>query len=288
VGAGRTDPGEDRLKLIIRWKGQTAEAADGELERLVRAGKIPPDAWIISSVYTHGHAIQAQDLEVYHLWRPAPEPTPPSGPSILAAIYRRRGLSVTEVLLVANLLVSAWLLLTWRAAFSMELSHWTRELKPEIRGPLDVPTLLMPTFVHATPGHLFGNLLYLFAFGAVVEYVLGSWRTLAVYLVSGYVGSLLSFLLLPSPGVSVGASGAIFGLIGAAASYLMRHRANFHERLQWRARRVYIPMVIAVALYSIAAGNLVAHGGGFATGAVVALLLDRPLPAAQRRGQPRP
>ena len=147
-----------------------------------------------------------------------------------------------------------------------------------VRGAWDVWHLMQPTFVHASPGHLFGNLLYLFAFGAVVEYGYGSWRMLVIYLLSGLGGSIASWLWLGHPGLSVGASGAIFGTIGATFVYLVRHHRTFHERLRWRARRVFIPMVLAVAAYSLLGGNLWAHAFGMFTGALAGLVLIRPLP----------
>jgi membrane associated rhomboid family serine protease len=124
-------------------------------------------------------------------------------------------------------------------------------------------------------------MLYLFIFGAVVEYCLGWKRTLVLYLVSGYAGALASYLLLDSPRMSVGASGAIFGLIGATAAILIRHLRDFRFALRWRARRVFIPLVLAVAVHSLSSGNLWAHAGGLVAGAVMALILDRPLPGIE-------
>jgi rhomboid protease GluP len=103
-----------------------------------------------------------------------------------------------------------------------------------------------------------------------------------VYLGAGLTGSIASYLLLQHPAVSVGASGAIFGLIGATAAYLIRHQRDFHARLRWRARRVYIPLTLAVTLYSLTSGNFFAHGGGFVGGAILAALLDRPWPEDER------
>jgi membrane associated rhomboid family serine protease len=261
-------------RMSIRWHGRDALIDESEFEALVRAGLVPDDAWIISPTYTKSHAIQAGDLEVFHLWRPEPTPPPVERPSVLGEIYLRRPVSVATLLLAANLVVSFVLLIAWRGAYPYALAQWALELKLETRGYLDVLHLLMPTFVHATPGHLFGNMLYLFAFGAIVEYAFGAWRTLAIYFTAGLGGSMLSYALLDSPRMSVGASGAIFGLIGATFVYLVRHHRTFGDRLRWRARRIFIPMVLAVIAYSIAGGNLWAHGGGLIVGAIVAAVLD--------------
>lgn len=261
--------------MSIRWHGRDAVIDESDFEALVRAGLVPEDAWIISPTYTRAHAIQAGELEVYHLWRPESSPPPAETPSVLGEIYLRRRFSVALLLLAANLAVAMALLLAWGRAYPYALAEWARDLKLRTDGPFDVVHLLMPTFVHASPGHLFGNMLYLFGFGAVVEYAFGSWRTLIIYVMAGLGGSMLSYALLDSPASSVGASGAIFGLIGASFVYLVRHHRTFGERLRWRARRIFIPMVLAVIAYSLAGGgNLWAHAGGLVTGALVAGLLD--------------
>ena len=260
-------------RMLIRWRDRDTAVDERSFEALVRGGFIPEDAWIISPTYTRAHAVQARDLEVYHLWRPEPEPPPSHPPSILGEIYLERRLTLSVVLLAANLVVAFVLLITWRGEYTYALRDWAVQQKLATRGIFDLPHLLPTNYVHASPGHLFGNLLYLFGFGAVVEYAFGWWRALLVYAVSGWAGSALSLVLLDSRALSVGASGAIFGLIGASFVYLVRNHRSFQERLRWRARRIYIPLVLAVTAYSLTGGNLLAHGGGLVMGAIVAAAL---------------
>lgn len=267
--------------MWIRWRGRDATVDEKDFEALVRAGLVPRDAWIVSPTYTRGHAVEANELETYHLWAPDPDEPPPPPPrtSVLTTIYGSKTPGVTVVMLGANLLVALLLLLRWREGYPYLLRQWTVAQKARVDAWWDVPDLMPMVFMHADLAHLFGNLLYLFAFGAIVEYCLGWWRTLIVYLGAGLTGSIVSYLLLQYPGVSVGASGAIFGLIGATAAYLLRHQREFHARLRWRARRVFIPLTLAVAAYSFTSGNFFAHGGGFLGGAVLAAIFDRALPA---------
>jgi membrane associated rhomboid family serine protease len=72
-------------------------------------------------------------------------------------------------------------------------------------------------FMHAHFWHLFGNMVYLWTFGRRVEDACGSWRFLAFYLLAGMLANLGSVLLDPSVNriPSVGASGAISGVLGA-------------------------------------------------------------------------
>jgi membrane associated rhomboid family serine protease len=85
--------------------------------------------------------------------------------------------------------------------------------------------LITPLFVHANLLHLFVNCYSLYVIGPQVEAPFGYARFLLLYLLSGAAGVVLSFALSPNP--SVGASGAIFGLVGALAEYLYRHRRRF-------------------------------------------------------------
>ncbi len=265
--------------MTIHRGGRRVVLDEHDFEAWVRAGRVPADTWINSPTYTKGREIRADELEVYHLWRPDPEEKrPATRPSVLSAIYLQRRVSVTEVLLLANLITSGILLWIWRASYPFALHDWTRQLKFAISAWYDFPRLIQPTFVHASPAHLFGNLLYLFAFGAVVEYAFGAWRAGAIYVLSAYAGAIASYQLLDSSGVSVGASGAVFGMIGATVVYLIRHRRDFHDAMGWRVRRIFIPLVLAVTVHSLSSGNLWAHAGGLAAGILFGLLLDRPLP----------
>lgn len=76
---------------------------------------------------------------------------------------------------------------------------------------------LSSMFMHAGPWHLFGNAMYLWAFGRRVEDACGSWRFLLFYLSAGLIANIGSVLFTPSVDTvpSIGASGAIAGVMGA-------------------------------------------------------------------------
>ncbi|MGV9203584.1 MAG: rhomboid family intramembrane serine protease [Promethearchaeia archaeon] len=75
--------------------------------------------------------------------------------------------------------------------------------------------LLTPIFFHANIIHLFSNMLGLLLFGTVVEENYSKIQYFAVYFISGMIGNLFSLWLLPLYSISLGASGAVFGLMGA-------------------------------------------------------------------------
>jgi membrane associated rhomboid family serine protease len=154
--------------------------------------------------------------------------------------------------------------------------------------PCPIPvrlTLLTSMFLHGSWMHLIGNMLYLWIVGDNVEEVLGSVRYLIVYLACGLVGSLLQILASPdSVTPTLGASGAIAGLMGAYVIWFPHHQIRV---LVFRFITVLPAVVviggwIALQLYE-GAGSFnrmgegggvayLAHVGGAVTGIFVAFL----------------
>jgi len=85
--------------------------------------------------------------------------------------------------------------------------------------------LLTPIFLHGGIGHLMANSYSLKSMGVNVERAFGQPRLLATYIVSGITGNILSAIQSPNP--AVGASGAIFGLVGAYYTFLSRNQELF-------------------------------------------------------------
>ena len=132
--------------------------------------------------------------------------------------------------------------------------------------------LLTAPWLHGSVDHLLGNGIALYILGMVCESAFGRAQLLVLYVLSGLAGSLLSLVM--SPGPSVGASGAIFGLQGAAIVLFRMHR----DRLLVRDRRVGLVLIIW-ALYTIVGGFMEplidngAHIGGALGGALIARYL---------------
>ena len=76
--------------------------------------------------------------------------------------------------------------------------------------------LLTSMFLHADIMHIFSNMIALLFFGTAVENNFSKIEYIIIYFISGLIGNLFSLILLPPNVISLGASGAIFGLIGAA------------------------------------------------------------------------
>jgi membrane associated rhomboid family serine protease len=131
--------------------------------------------------------------------------------------------------------------------------------------------LITSTFIHAGIFHLGMNMLVLWLVGGPLEQALGRGRFLLLYVVSGLAGSAGALLLSPNA-ATVGASGAIFGIFGAALVF---------ERLQGMyvlggsvVGLVVLNLVFtfAFARFGISVGG---HLGGMAGGALCALALSR-------------
>lgn len=130
--------------------------------------------------------------------------------------------------------------------------------------------LIIGPFMHAGPGHLFGNVAMLFIAGMGCEHAFGPARTLAIFLLSALAGSVLGVFFNAMP--SIGISGAVFGIIAALIAFLSKNEDWVHVRDK------RIGVVFAVwAAYSFATGLLspvvdnFAHLGGFLMGAAMGI-----------------
>ncbi|WFB08488.1 rhomboid family intramembrane serine protease [Streptomyces sp. LX-29] len=123
--------------------------------------------------------------------------------------------------------------------------------------------LVTAMFLHEQPMHIAFNMLSLWWLGPPLEAALGRARFLALYLLSGLGGSALTYLLADQTQASLGASGAIFGLLGATA-VLMR-------RLNYDMRPV-IALLALNLLFTFTWSNIAwqAHIGGLIAGTLVA------------------
>ena len=105
--------------------------------------------------------------------------------------------------------------------------------------------LLTPALLHASVPHILFNMYALIAFGAGLERSFGHWRFLILYVLGAFTGNVLSFLL--SNGYSVGASTAIFGLVGAEGVFLYQNRILFGN--QFRRAIGNVVFVVAINLF---------------------------------------
>lgn len=128
--------------------------------------------------------------------------------------------------------------------------------------------LITSAFLHANLIHLFFNMLFLWWFGRALESHLGAARFLGIYLVSALAGA--AGALVVSPGaVTVGASGAVFGILGAGFILERGHVMVFGGQAMFV---IGINLVLSFALSGISIGG---HVGGLLGGALSMIALTR-------------
>lgn len=129
--------------------------------------------------------------------------------------------------------------------------------------------LLTSAFLHGSFLHIAFNMYVLFALGPTLERVLGHGRFLVLYLVSALGGAIASYAFSDIRTLSVGASGAIFGLMGALVIA--------GRRLRYDITQVLILLGINVVIGFLQPGvDWRAHLGGLVTGAAVAAVFVLP------------
>lgn len=127
------------------------------------------------------------------------------------------------------------------------------------------------TWLHAGLIHLGVNMISLIFVGVRLEQQFGFWKIGLVYLISGVGGSILSVLFIRN-GVSVGASGALFGLLGSMLSELITNWGIYTNRIAAMANLLIIA-AINLAIGILPMVDNFAHIGGFATGFLLGFVL---------------
>lgn len=136
--------------------------------------------------------------------------------------------------------------------------------------------IITSMFLHYDLGHLFNNMLVLFFVGDNLERAAGKWRFLVIYFSSGIIAGITSIsynMIIEENVVSVGASGAIFGVVGAMIYIIIVNRG--------RLEGISSHQLILFAIFSLYSGIVsvnidnAAHIGGFLAGIIVAMILYR-------------
>lgn len=135
-------------------------------------------------------------------------------------------------------------------------------------------------FLHGGLIHLAVNMWALMNIGPLVERFYGNLGYAALYLAAG-VGGAIASMATPPARVSVGASGAIFGVLGALLAFLLVHRRAVPATVLRPLRSSALGFVVFNTLLGavIPMIDQAAHMGGLATGFLAGLVLARPWPA---------
>jgi len=184
--------------------------------------------------------------------------------------YEGQGALVTKILIGINVFV-----FLINLAQGSSLTQVSGSLF--VKGALYVPggldqgewyRLITAAFLHASMIHLLFNMLVLWFIGAPVEQAIGRGRFLAIYIVSGLAGSAGAIIFSPNV-VTVGASGAIFGILGAAL--VLEGQKNYVLGGQ-ALGLIAVNLIFTFAIPNISIGG---HIGGLIGGALSMLAFSR-------------
>lgn len=114
--------------------------------------------------------------------------------------------------------INVFMFFTFNFALNQNEILFLVQINRNIIYEYEIWRLFTSMFLHGDTLHLFSNMIALLIFGASIEnnQRISNIKYLIIYFVSGLIGNLFSLFLLPIDAISLGASGAIFGLIGVA------------------------------------------------------------------------
>jgi membrane associated rhomboid family serine protease len=129
--------------------------------------------------------------------------------------------------------------------------------------------LITPIFLHANILHIGLNMFNFLLLGLIVERIFGRLRFILIYLITGVISVLASFVFAPQE-ISVGASGAIFGLVGAYSAFILVHRLAFRYHgitaLGWLILVIGINLGLGFVIPNV---DNYAHVGGLLSGCLL-------------------
>jgi membrane associated rhomboid family serine protease/Tfp pilus assembly protein PilF len=138
--------------------------------------------------------------------------------------------------------------------------------------------LLSSMFIHIGLLHLAGNCLFLYLCGPLLELSYGHEKFLIIYILSGFLGNILSLLGMKYSvtGISAGASGALFGILGALISFTIMERKVLPQKLYKSLIKNLIIIVVLNLLVGLIIPNIdiLAHSGGFLAGLILGYILE--------------
>lgn len=128
-------------------------------------------------------------------------------------------------------------------------------------------------FLHGGFMHVLFNMFSLFLFGPELEKIAGKIRFLTIYFLSGIFGGAATFATQDAFYASVGASGAIFGIIGAFGALVYYTRKSFPQ-----LRQIMLPIIVVSIIMTFLQPNInvAAHLGGMAAGLILGLFYFKP------------
>ena len=186
-------------------------------------------------------------------------------------VFKSKRPIITYALLLSNLIMYIAMIIAGADIINVDakiLHNFGGLLNYSTMGePAELYRVIMSIFLHGGIIHLLVNQYALYIIGPQLESFFGKTKFLFIYLASGIIGNLLSMLFQENGVISVGASGAIFGLLGALIYFGYHYRVYLGTVIKSQI----IPLIIFnvfIGLY-LSGINVIAHLGGLFGGYVV-------------------
>ena len=183
-------------------------------------------------------------------------------------IYKQAYVSI--VLLIINIIVFI---------LSNTVTPWFYEkgalITENILGEGEFYRIFTSMFLHADVAHIFNNMIIMVLAGGIVENYTGHLFYLGLYILSGFFGNILSMAYEVRNAlnwISVGASGAIMGVVGFLAAWIIANRRVFLKRKETAFRMLFLAAFVIQACFFQEGANTAAHLGGFLTGFVLGVI----------------
>ncbi|HOZ54396.1 MAG TPA: rhomboid family intramembrane serine protease, partial [Bacilli bacterium] len=167
-------------------------------------------------------------------------------------IFSKKKVIITYILIGINMLIFILMYLYGRGSTDIATLYYFGGL---IKGG-SLTRTLTSIFLHVGILHLLLNCYSLYIIGNEIENFYGKTKLIYIYLFSGIVGNLVSIIFMSDSTISAGASGAIFGLIGALLYFALNYRVYFGEAIK--------SQIIPVILINLMLGMLISNVNSFA------------------------
>lgn len=180
-------------------------------------------------------------------------------------LFSKKKVIITYILIGINILVFLLMYLFGRGSTDIATIYYFGGL---IKGS-GLFRIIASMFIHIGVLHLLVNCYSLHIIGNEIENFYGKYKLIYIYLFSGIIGNLVTLIFMNSSNISAGASGAVFGLVGALLYFALNYRIYFGEAIKSQI----IPIILINLMLGFAISNVnnFAHIGGLIGGILAAI-----------------
>jgi rhomboid protease GluP len=197
--------------------------------------------------------------------RERPAPAPPQQPQMTRVALPSRAPYLTYTLIAITVIIYVLQIASIASRGDDILIDYGARFNPAILAG-QLWRFLTPALLHASIPHILFNMYALFSFGTTLERHFGHGRFLLLYILGAYTGNVVSFLFSDELSRSVGASTAIFGLLGAEAVFLFQNRKLFAGQFSRAVQNLIFIAIVTLIIGTQSSIDNWGHVGGLLGG----------------------